>query len=232
MQAENARAIIELDPTNGCSRTFDVAPEYAPDRKYIAVAGSIGAGKSSIVEFLHDKYGIEPFFEPNEHNPYLEDFYGDMERWSFQSQIYFLAAKFRLHQKLDQHQDSVVQDRTIWEDAEIFAESLFQQGMIDDRDYGTYRALYESIKHRIRPPDLMIYLRCPVRTVRRRIARRGRTMEQDIPLAYLRRLHKLYENWIDGYDLSPLLIIPTNKLDYLTDLVDQHDIVTRIEKYL
>jgi len=155
-----------------------------------------------------------------------------MERWSFQSQIYFLAAKFKLHQQLDLHATSVVQDRTIWEDAEIFAESLYRQKLMDKRDYATYRALYESIQDRIRPPDLMIYLRCPVRTVRKRIAMRGREMEKDIPTKYLSGLNKLYESWIDSYDLSPLLIIPTNKLDYMTDLVDQHDIITKIEKYL
>lgn len=233
MAKTNARAIIELDPTNGdTAPALAEVPRYAPNRKYIAVAGNIGAGKSSIVEFLTEKYGIEPFFEPNEQNPYLEDFYGDMRRWSFQSQIYFLAAKFRLHQQLDRHANSVVQDRTIWEDAEIFAESLYRQKMMDRRDYQTYRALYESIQDRIRPPDLMIYLRCPVRTVRRRIAMRGREMEQDIPVNYLQRLHKLYESWIESYDLSPLLIIPSNKLDYMTDLVDQHDITTTIEKYL
>ena len=126
----------------------------------------------------------------------------------------------------------MVQDRTIWEDAEIFAESLYRQKMMDGRDYETYRALYESIQDRIRTPDLMIYLRCPVRTVRKRIAMRGREMEKAIPTKYLSGLNKLYEDWIGSYDISPLLIIPTHKLDYMTDLVDQHDIITKIEKYL
>lgn len=233
MAKKNARAIIELDPTHGeCSHAVDEIPKHAADRKYVAVAGNIGAGKSSIVEFLTEKYGIEPFFEPNEQNPYLEDFYADMPRWSFQSQIYFLAAKFKLHQQLDRHERSVVQDRTIWEDAEIFAENLYRQKIMDRRDYETYRELYIAIQDRIRPPDLMIYLRCPVRTVRRRIRERGREMEQDIPTKYLSRLNKLYESWIESYTLSPLLIIPTHKLDYMTDLVDQHDIITKIEKYL
>jgi deoxyadenosine/deoxycytidine kinase len=196
------------------------------------VSGNIGAGKSSIVEFLCDRYDIRPFFEPNDENPYLADFYGDMERWSFQSQVYFLSAKFRLHQELDRYSHSVVQDRTIWEDAEIFAENLYRQKNMDERDYRTYRLLYESIRDKIRPPDVMIYLRCPVRTVRKRIAMRGREMEQDIPTKYLRRLHRLYEGWIENYDLSPLVIIPTNKIDYMTDLVDQHDILKTIEKYL
>lgn len=229
---KNARAIIERNRTSKTECARNDAPTHEPGRKYIAIAGTIGAGKSSLVEFLTEKYGIEPFFEPNDQNPYLEDFYADMKRWSFQSQIYFLAAKFRLHQQIDMHATSVVQDRTIWEDAEIFAESLYQQKMMEPRDYETYRALYEAIHDQIRAPDLMIYLRCPVRTVRRRIAMRGRAMEADIPTAYLSRLYKLYEAWIASYDLSPVLIIPTHKLDYLTDLVDQHDIITKIEKYL
>jgi deoxyadenosine/deoxycytidine kinase len=233
MAEANARSIIELDPTNGeCPSAVREPPKYAPDRKYVAVSGNIGAGKSSIVEFLCDRYDIRPFFEPNDENPYLADFYGDMERWSFQSQVYFLSAKFRLHQELDRYAHSVVQDRTIWEDAEIFAENLYRQKIMDERDYRTYRLLYQSIRGKIRPPDVMIYLRCPVRTVRKRIAMRGREMEQDIPVKYLRRLHRLYEGWIENYDLSPLVIVPTNKIDYVTDLVDQHDILTTIEKYL
>ncbi len=231
---KNPREIIELDPTQGQTSAAAVAeaPKSNPSRKYIAVAGTIGSGKSSIVDFLCQRYNLEPYFEPNEGNPYLEDFYEDMSRWSFHSQVYFLAAKLKLHQDLDQTQYSVVQDRTLWEDAEIFAENLYRQKTMSERDYQTYRMLYESIRDQIRPPDLMIYVRCPVPTVRKRIAQRGRQMEQDIPVAYLKRLHKLYEEWIKSYDISPLVIVPTNKLDYITDLVDQHDILTTIEKYL
>jgi deoxyadenosine/deoxycytidine kinase len=201
-------------------------------RRYIAVAGSIGAGKSSIVDFLSQRFDIQPFFEPNEANPYLEDFYADMERWSFHSQVYFLSAKFKLHKELDASPQNVIQDRTIWEDAEIFAQSLHQQGRMSERDWLTYRNLYESIQDEIRAPDVMIYLRCPVKTVRKRIAMRGRQMEQNIPTEYLKRLNRLYENWIADYDLSPLVILPTDKLDYVTNLVDCHEIVTAVEKYL
>merc|ERR1711974_72983 len=151
MPKKDPRAIIELDPS--VDRSIDEPVEISPEKRYIAVAGNIGAGKSSLVDFLTNKYDIEPFFEPNEENPYLEDFYGDMERWAFQSQVYFLTAKFRLHQELDRNPHSVVQDRTLWEDAEIFAENLYQQGTMDERDYRTYRHLYESIRHQIRPPD-------------------------------------------------------------------------------
>jgi deoxyadenosine/deoxycytidine kinase len=225
------RAIIEVDRSNAHSSRY-TSHLSSSASKYIAVAGNIGSGKSSLVEFLSSAYGISPFFEPNEDNPYLKDFYGDMKRWSFHSQIYFLAAKFRMHQQLELLEQSVVQDRTIWEDAEIFAENLYRQRRMSKRDYGTYRLVYESIRDQIRPPDLMIYLRCPVATVRKRIVIRGRRMESDIPVGYLRRLHRLYESWIEDYALSPLVIIPTHKLDYVTDLVDRHDIKTVFEKYL
>lgn len=234
--SSNPRQIIEVDRSRPAERTrrarHDQVAQRDPSRRYIAVAGTIGAGKSSIVEFLCQRYDIEPYFEPNEENPYLADFYEDMKAWSFASQIYFLTAKFRLHLELDATRHNVIQDRTIWEDAEIFAENLYQQGMMDDRDYATYRNLYDSVSTQIQPPDLMIYLRCPIKAVKKRIATRGRKMEQNIPDEYLQRLHRLYEDWIESYDLSPLIIIPSHKLDYATDLVDCHDIMTTIEKYL
>lgn len=226
----NPYAIIELD-RSGPNRGRMSRPAPAVD-KYIAVAGTIGAGKSSLVDFLSTRYGLTPYFEPNEANPYLEDFYEDMGRWAFNSQAYFLAAKFKLHKELEAQSAKVVQDRTIWEDAEIFAKNLHATGAMSDRDWRTYRMMYEAVREQIRPPDLMIYLRCPVRAVRQRIALRGRQMEQDIPLAYLKRLQSLYEDWIARYALSPLVIIPTDKLDYLTNIVDQHDIMTTLEKYL
>ena len=235
-QSTDPRQIIEVDRSRPAAREQSLAaleaPVRDPSRRYIAVAGTIGAGKSSIVEFLCQRYDIKPFFEPNEENPYLADFYDDMKQWSFASQIYFLTAKFRLHQRLDATHQNVIQDRTIWEDAEIFAENLYQNELMDERDYKTYRHLYESVRTQIQPPDLMIYLRCPIKAVQKRIAARGRDMEKNIPLSYLRQLHQLYEDWIDSYALSPLVIIPSHKLDYVTDLVDCLDIMTTIEKYL
>ncbi len=230
---KNPRVIIELDKSakRSSMRAFQ-GPNHDPDRRYIAVAGNIGSGKSTFVEYLCEKYNVKPFFEPNDQNPYLEDFYTDMNAWAFQSQIYFLAAKFALHQELDATQQSVIQDRTLWEDAEIFVENLRRQRIMDKRDYDTYRTIYESIRDNIRPPDLMIYLRCPVRIVKQRIAMRGREMEQDIPTGYLTRLHNLYEKWIENYTLSPLIIIPNDRLDYLSDIVDRQDLHRTIEKYL
>src|SRR5262245_11217189 len=155
---------------------------------YIAVAGNIGCGKSTLVDFICRSYEVEPFFEPNATNPYLRDFYADMKRWAFHSQIYFLTHKFRIHQELERRRQkaTVVQDRTIYEDAEIFAAYLHRRGSIGRRDWAVYEDLYRSILQALAPPDLMIYLKASVRTVRRRIRLRGRPEEQGIPLSYLR----------------------------------------------
>ena len=201
-------------------------------RKFIAIAGNIGAGKTELTRFLAKRYGLTPFYEPNEQNPYLEDFYGDMKAWAFRSQLYFLTAKFKLHRELERSGRTALQDRTIYEDAEIFARNLHRQRYIDKRDWETYRALYESIVATLSPPDLMIYLKCPVSTLRQRIRLRGREMEQDIPTRYLQRLNALYEEWFNSYRMSPVLVLPTDKLDYLTDLVDRVDLFRHIEKHL
>lgn len=198
-------------------------------KRAIAIAGNIGSGKSSLVAFLSSTYGAVPFYEPNEDNPYLPDFYADMKRWAFHSQLYFLASKFRIHQALDQTPGVVIQDRTIYEDAEIFARALREMRCIDERDWRTYRGFYETILNSISPPDLMIYLRCSMRALRRRIRLRGREMERDMPLAYLKRLERLYEAWIERYDHSEVLVIETDKIDYVNDLVHRLDVMQRIE---
>jgi deoxyadenosine/deoxycytidine kinase len=202
------------------------------DRKFIAIAGNIGAGKTELTEFLCRRYGLKPFYEPNDQNPYLADFYADMRTWAYRSQLFFLTHKFRLHQALQDEPGAVVQDRTLYEDAEIFARNLYRQKLIEKRDFETYWELYRSISRALRPPDLMIQLRCPVRTLRQRIRARGRSFEQEIPVEYLRRLNRLYEDWFTRYDLSPVLVLETDKLDYLTDLVDRVDLFERIERYL
>ena len=201
-------------------------------KKFVAVAGNIGAGKTELVAFLCKRYGLKPFFEPNDTNPYLADFYKDMKSFAFRSQIYFLTHKFRLHRLLEREPGTVVQDRTIYEDAEIFARNLFRQRFIDKRDWQTYTELYNTISSSLAPPDLMIFLKCPVRTLRERIRIRGRAMEQDIPTSYLTRLNDLYEEWYGRYQLSPVLTLPTDKLDYLTDLVDRLDLFKQIERHL
>jgi deoxyadenosine/deoxycytidine kinase len=201
-------------------------------RKFIAIAGNIGAGKTELTQFLTRKYGLTPFYEPNDENPYLEDFYKDMKTWAFRSQLFFLARKFELHRQMDRFDGTLLQDRTLYEDAEIFARNLHRQRFIDKRDWKTYQALYQGIADTLTPPDLMIYLRCPVRTLRQRIALRGRAMERDIPSSYLRRLNDLYEEWFGGYKLSKVLVLATDELDYIEDLVDRADLFRQIEKYL
>jgi deoxyadenosine/deoxycytidine kinase len=200
--------------------------------KFIAIAGNIGAGKTELTSFLCKKYGVKPFYEPNDQNPYLADFYRDMKAWAFKSQLFFLTHKFRLHRELERETGTAIQDRTIYEDAEIFARNLHKQRAIDTRDWKTYQELYTTISASLRPPDLMIYLRCPVKTLKARIRLRGRKMERDIPTAYLSRLNALYEDWFTRYSLSPVLVLPTDTLDYMTNLVDQVDLFRQIEKHL
>lgn len=201
-------------------------------KRSIAIAGNMGSGKSTLVEFLCRTYGVTPFYEPNDDNPYLADFYKDMKSWAFQSQLYFLSNKFRLHQELDRQPGVVALDRTIFEDAEIFATALYQMRKISKRDWETYQGFYGAILDAIRPPDLMIYLRCSMRTLRQRISLRGRKMEQDVPLSYLKRLDRLYEDWIANYKMSDVLVLETDKLDYIHDLIHRLDVMERIEAVL
>lgn len=201
-------------------------------RRIVAVAGNMGAGKSSLVEWLRQHFDLEPFFEPNDENPYLVDFYDDMKRWSFQSQVFFLIRRFRLHRQMERERRDVVQDRTIYEDAEIFATHLHDQGHIDDRDWATYTELYQTLRSELRPPDLLIYLRCPVKVIRKRITKRGRAFEQNVPVEYVRALDKLYSAWFERYDQSPTLVIDTDQLDYVQNLFDHHDLRERIKSVL
>ena len=201
-------------------------------RKFIAVAGNIGSGKSSLVQFLTSTYHVAPFYEPNDENPYLADFYADMRRWAFHSQMFFLSNKFRMHMEVDRAAGVVVLDRTIYEDAEIFATALYQMRKIDKRDWNTYRDFYETILATIQPPDLLIYVRAPIRTVRKRIKLRGRAMEQNIPLAYLKRLERLYEQWLERHSACEVLVLESDKLDYVSDLIDRQDVRERVEALL
>lgn len=202
--------------------------------KYIAVAGNMGSGKTSLVEFLCNRYALKPFYEPHAENPYLEDFYDDMSRWAFASQVSFLTKKISLHQQLEAtgRTEAVVLDRTIYEDAEIFATNLRRMGHLKGRDWETYWDLYETVRRSLRPPDIMIYLRCPVRSLRRRIKQRGRAMEQEVPASYLRKLNLLYEQWFDRYEAGPVEVIDTGKLDYLTDMIDRLDVLKAVEAHL
>lgn len=184
-------------------------------KKFVAVAGNIGVGKSTLVEMLCEKLDWEPFYEPVAENPYLADFYEDMPAWSFHSQIFFLSHRLRSHHDLALHPTSVIQDRSVYEDAEVFAQNLFRQGHIQARDYRTYRELYETVIGFLPPPDLVIYLRASVPTLLRRIASRGRDYESHIEADYLAGLNALYEAWINDFTLCPVLTVPADDLDYV-----------------
>lgn len=202
-------------------------------KKFIAIAGNMGAGKTTMVQYLHETYGVTPVYEPFMNNPYLDDFYKDMKQWSFHSQLYFLTHKFRLHMNLaEQNRDEIViLDRSIYEDAEIFCRNLYRSKKMKKRDFDTYMELYLTMQAALQPPDLMIYLRCSTRTIKKRIKSRGRGSEQEIPTRYISGLNKLYEEWIESYDLSPVLIWESDKMDYLSDIVHRiefHDTIKNV----
>ncbi len=184
-------------------------------KKFIAVAGNIGVGKSTLVDLLCQRLGWQPFYEPVTENPYLADFYNNMHAWSFHSQIFFLTHRLRIHQQILRHEGSVIQDRSIYEDADIFARNLYLQGYLSQRDYETYYALYQTIAEFLPPPDLVIYLRASVETLQNRIRQRARHYERGISHEYLARLNQLYEEWIAAFTLCPVLTVPADNLDYV-----------------
>jgi len=200
-------------------------------KRFIAIAGNMGVGKTSMVDFLRVNYGFAPVYEPYTTNPYLDDFYKDMKSWAFHSQLYFLTHKFRLHYGLNSYEGTVVQDRTIYEDAEIFATNLYRSHFMTERDFHTYTELYESMRHALQPPNLLIYLRCSVRAIRRRIKFRGRPSEMAIPVTYLRKLNDRYEEWIREYSLSEVFEVDTEDGDYVTNLVDQIRFREKLDRF-
>ncbi len=201
-------------------------------KKFVAIAGNIGVGKSTLVKMLCKQMGWDPFYEPVTENPYLADFYRDMSAWSFHSQVFFLAHRLRSHFQLAQHPNSVIQDRSVYEDAEIFAQNLYHQGHISERDYQTYRALYETAVQFLPPPDLVIYLRASVPTLLQRISRRGRDYERTIAPEYLDSLNHLYESWIDNFTLCPVLAVPADDLDYVAHSGHLRLIISKVDDKL
>lgn len=184
-------------------------------KKFITVAGNIGVGKSTLVRLLCEQLKWEPFYEPVAKNPYIADFYDNMSAWSFQSQIFFLTHRLKIHQELVRCSNSTIQDRSIYEDAEIFAHNLYLQGCFQPRDYETYHTLYLTLREYLNPPDLIVYLRASVPTLLKRIAQRSRDYEQTISSDYLTQLNVLYEDWINDFTLCPKLTIPADDLDYV-----------------
>jgi hypothetical protein len=207
-------------------------PVRRPRKVFLAVAGNIGSGKSSLTRLLSQQTGWKPFFESVEDNPYLSDFYADMYRWSFNLQVYFLSNRFRSHKAIAEGPASVILDRVIYEDAEIFARNLHEIGRMDDRDYRNYVALYGVMTEFLRPPDLLIYLRASVDTLLKQIALRGRDFEKTITREYLEQLNRHYEAWISGYKRGKLLIIESDGIDFVTRRDDLEQIGKTIKKKL
>jgi len=201
-------------------------------KKFIAIAGNIGVGKSTLVEMICERLECIPFYEPVAENPYLSDFYKDMPSWSFHSQIFFLTHRLCIHQDLVRTPGSVMQDRSIYEDAEIFAQNLFLQGHISERDYTTYRSLYRTLAEYLPPPDLVIYLRASVPTLLKRISLRNRDYERSIEPDYLDQLNNLYENWITHFTLCPVLTVPADELDYVAHSHHLELIISKVKEKL
>lgn len=197
---------------------------------HIAVTGNIGAGKTTLAHLLAEHYGWQVFFEAVEGNPYLADFYADMERWAFHLQIYFLRSRFEQVLQIREASHSVVQDRTIYEDAHIFARNLHVSGILSNRDYATYRSMFEIMMSVVEPPDLMIYLRADLPKLFEQIRKRGRSFEQNIAERYLRDLNEHYEEFVAGYQSGKLLIIDVNHLDFANKPEDWQTVLRAVEE--
>jgi deoxyadenosine/deoxycytidine kinase len=201
-------------------------------KRFVAIAGNIGVGKSTLTGLLGKRLGWEPFYEAVADNPYLADFYADMTRYAFHSQMFFLSRRLRHHRRLLDFPGSVIQDRSVYEDAEIFARLLHEQGHIEERDYRTYRELYEVLVLFLPPPDLVVYLRASVPTLLKRIALRGREFERGITPGYLEQLNTFYAAWMQGFGLCPVLTVPTDDLDFVNNGAHFDLITAKIEERL
>jgi deoxyadenosine/deoxycytidine kinase len=197
--------------------------------KHIAIAGNIGAGKTTLTQMLAKHYKWTPQFESTEDNPYLYDFYNDMQRWSFNLQIYFLNSRLKQILEIQHGAATVIQDRTIYEDAYIFAPNLHEMGLMSRRDFENYAQFFQTLKTMVKPPDLLIYLKTSIPTLVDRIQKRGREYEENIRLDYLKRLNEHYNNWIDKYDDGPLLIIESDHINFDETQEGFSQIIDKIE---
>jgi len=196
---------------------------------HVAIAGNIGAGKTTLTELLAKHYNWNAHFENAEDNPYLDDFYGEMERWSFNLQVYFLNSRFNQILKIQKSGKDIIQDRTIYEDAKIFAPNLHAMGLLTNRDYNNYASLFDLMENLVTPPDLLIYLRADIKTLVGQIHKRGRAYENSISIEYLSRLNERYEAWISQYDKGKLLIIDVDHIDFVENPEDLGSIIDKID---
>jgi deoxyadenosine/deoxycytidine kinase len=196
---------------------------------HVAIAGNIGAGKTTLTKLLAKHYKWEPHFESVDENPYLDDFYGEMERWSFNLQVFFLNSRFRQVLEIRKSGKSIIQDRTIYEDARIFAPNLHAMGLMPNRDFQNYESLFELMERLVTPPDLLIYLRASIPTLVDQIHKRGRDYENSISIDYLSRLNERYEAWITKYTKGKLLIIDVDNLNFVDNQEDLGDVIAKID---
>ncbi|GLV47674.1 deoxyguanosine kinase [Thermus sp. LT1-2-5] len=199
---------------------------------YVAIAGNIGSGKSSLTALLAQTFGLKPVYEAVSENPYLEDFYRDMGAYAFHSQVFFLARRVRQHLLEVNGQRGVVQDRTLYEDAFVFAQNLYREGHLSQRDWQTYLELFHSVAPALRQPDLLIYLRASLPTLRARILKRGRPFERNIPEGYLLALNRLYEELIASWDLSPIYVVEGDQVDFVEDERAKEALLTALRPLL
>lgn len=205
---------------------------YNNKKYFVSIAGNIGSGKSSLTKLIAERFGWIPYYESVQDNPYLTDFYGDMHRWSFNLQIYFLSHRFRTHREILNRPESVVQDRSIYEDVEIFAKNLYELGRLNERDYMNYHNLFGEMVSYLKPPDLLVYLKANNNTLLKQIKKRGRDFEQNIEPMYISKLNETYTDWIKNYKSGESMVIETDNLDFVSSQDDLNYVIDKIEKRL